>query len=232
MSFSRARVFWLSLLGVTTLVLFFGLFFGLNYLEIVRHGWPVTRCRVLDARVDQRYCCELACSNCASAPQGAPSCATITSRIARQFSPSACAANSSVCPASATGTCDNGYTCCGQCCSTCQSCSTSCSSDANGVSTCTQSCTTSECNCTCCSSTAHLSCSYSCPTCYNDVLDISYMTYRGQTVNTTYHEDFGKDTDKSTLFLQQHAKGSVSACYYNPSNLNEIAYDVKFTTWK
>lgn len=84
------------------------------------------------------------------------------------------------------------------------------------------SCAERRCNCYCCNSTSRRACSYSCPTCYSAVLDISYKTYGGKTVNTTFTHDYGKDGATATDFLDDHPQDSVSACYYNPSNLSEV----------
>lgn len=222
----------LAVWGLTSLVLFFALFFGLNYPEIVRRGWPLTRCLIESSRADQRYCCELDCSaSCASTRSNTPSCNSIISQIDNQYSPSVCANNSTACP-STSGSCDNGYKCCGQCCQTCKSCSTTCQTSSDGHQTCSQTCSSYQCNCTCCVSTFHQGCSYFCPTCYNDVLDISYTTYGGQNVNTTFQHDFGKDSGSAQQFLNAHQQGSSSACYYNPKSLSEVAFDVNFTAWK
>ncbi|KAJ7817363.1 hypothetical protein B0H14DRAFT_2842482 [Mycena olivaceomarginata] len=140
-----------GLLLAVSLALFFGLFFGLNYPEIVRHGWPLARCKVLSAEIATRYCCETSCStgSCQSAPGGSPQCSSVTSSI--DISPSACASNSSSCPSQSGSVCDGGYYCCRTCCQTCQSCTSSCSGNPP---TCTQSCTSYKCNCYCCSSTS------------------------------------------------------------------------------
>ncbi|KAL4262170.1 hypothetical protein AB1N83_007155 [Pleurotus pulmonarius] len=44
------------LLLPVSLGLFFGLFFGIAYPEVVRHGWPLSKCDILSARLDPRYC--------------------------------------------------------------------------------------------------------------------------------------------------------------------------------
>ncbi|KAH7090856.1 hypothetical protein BKA62DRAFT_98681 [Auriculariales sp. MPI-PUGE-AT-0066] len=134
----KRHVCLLSVLTVAALAMFFGLFFGLNYPEIVRHGWPITLCTILDSHIDQRFCCQEDC-HCKDAPSGALACSSVVSQI-DQFNPPQCAADPSSCPAT-SGVCNGGYLCCGECCSTCSSCSTSCFSTGNGGQSCSTSCT-------------------------------------------------------------------------------------------
>ncbi|KAJ6582329.1 hypothetical protein B0H19DRAFT_1118053 [Mycena capillaripes] len=220
-----------ALFLVASLALFFGLFFGLNYPEIVRHGWPLTRCTVLDSEIATRYCCETSCetSSCRDAPSGSQQCSAVISSIDSGYSPSACASNSTSCPTQIGSICDGGYYCCATCCSTCTSCTSSCSGNPP---TCSQSCTTYTCNCYCCSSTNDLYCTLSCPICYNVDLQLSYSSRDGVTHNVSYVQDFSKDVNKADNFFNQHTTNSTSFCYYNPANENQVLFDVSFTKWK
>ncbi|KAK0467099.1 uncharacterized protein EV420DRAFT_1474488 [Desarmillaria tabescens] len=76
MTYSRPHWGWFLCFFVLSLPLFFGLFFGLNYKEIIRNGWPLTTCTVNNATLSTRYCCYSDCSpNCfTSAPNGASTC--------------------------------------------------------------------------------------------------------------------------------------------------------------
>lgn len=112
-----------------SLALFFGLFFGLLYkgqsvlfaggysvglttmciAEIVRHGWPLTRCDILTSVIDTRYCCETRCQEgCREAPPGAPGCAAQISFVENGFRPGECMANSSMCTSIPGQACDGG----------------------------------------------------------------------------------------------------------------------------
>ncbi|KAJ7157562.1 hypothetical protein C8R43DRAFT_402257 [Mycena crocata] len=228
----RALKWVASVLLALSLPLFFGLFFGLNYPEIVHSGWPLTRCTVLASEIDSRYCCETSCSgSCASAPSGAPMCSAQISSINSDFSPTACAANITSCPTAPGSTCNGGYACCATCCSTCESCSTSCS---GSPPVCTESCTSYTCNCSCCSSVNNLSCQLSCPICYTVNVDVTYKA-RGVSPsmrNTTYIQDFEKDLRAAEDFYNHHIANSTSFCYYNPKNGSQILFDVKMTPWK
>ncbi|KAJ7768671.1 hypothetical protein DFH07DRAFT_807562 [Mycena maculata] len=227
----RTALKWSITLLALSLPLFFGFFFGLNYPEIVRSGWPLTRCTVLASEIDSRYCCETSCSStCASAPSGAQSCSAEISSIDNGYSPAACASNSTLCPTGPGSTCNGGYNCCSTCCSTCQSCTTSCS---GSPSTCTQSCTTYPCNCYCCNSTDDWACQLSCPLCYTVDVDVTYKE-RGSssTVNTTYTQDFKQDLTSAKSFFNAHIANSTSFCYYNPKNDSQVVFDVKMTAWK
>ncbi|KAJ7845131.1 hypothetical protein B0H14DRAFT_3086397 [Mycena olivaceomarginata] len=207
-----------GLLLTVSLALFFGLFFGLNYPEIVRHGWPLARCRVLSAEIATRYCCETSCStgSCQSAPGGSPQCSSTISSIDSGYSPSACALNSSSCPSQSGSVCDGGYYCCQTCCQTCQSCTSSCSGNPP---TCTQSCTSYTCNCYCCSSTSDLYCTLSCPICYKVDLQLLYSSRDGESHNVSY-------------LLNRHLANSTLFCNYNPKDKSQVLFDVSFTAWK
>ncbi|KAJ7644510.1 hypothetical protein FB45DRAFT_999534 [Roridomyces roridus] len=219
-----------TLLLIASLALFFGLFFGLNYPEIVRHGWPLTRCKVLSSEIATRYCCRTSCqdNSCRSAPSNSPSCGTVMSSIQSNFSPDTCAANSSSCPTQIGSVCDGGYECCNTCCLTCQSCTQSCSSSGS----CTQSCTNYSCNCYCCSSTNGLYCTISCPVCYAIDMQVDYSSRDGVEHNVSYSQDFSTDVNKADGFLNSHLANSTAFCYYNPKDESQILYDVKFTAWK
>ncbi|KAJ6527505.1 hypothetical protein B0H19DRAFT_1196135 [Mycena capillaripes] len=205
----------LGFLLVVSLALFFGFFFGLNYPEIVRHGWPVTRCAVLNSEIATRYCCETSCAtaSCQNAPVGSPQCSSLISSIASGYSPIACSSNSSSCPPQIGSTCNGGYYCCNRCCQTCKSCTTSC-------------------NCSCCSESTHLSCTLSCPVCYTVDLQIHYSSRDGKEHDVSYVQDFSKDADKADEFFGRHMTNSTSKCWYNPANEAQVLLDISFTVWK
>lgn len=123
----RAMYRCLIALLVISISLFLGLFFGLNYpgssqcptyitlvtlinIEIVRHGWPRTRCTVLSSEIVTRYCCETSCEDetCRNAPAGSPQCSSTISTLDNGYSPSVCATNSSACPPGIGSVCDGG----------------------------------------------------------------------------------------------------------------------------
>ncbi|KAJ7110644.1 hypothetical protein C8R44DRAFT_800384 [Mycena epipterygia] len=205
-----------------SLALFFGLFFGLNYPEIVRHGWPLTRCTVLSSEIATRYCCETSCStgSCQSAPGGSPQCSSVISSIDSGYSPSACASNSSSCPSQSGSVCDGGYYCCNTCCQTCQSCTSRYTKHWN------------KCNCYCCSSSSDLYCTLSCPICYKVDLQLLYSSRDGESHNVSYVQDFSKDVNSADNFLNRHLANSTSFCNYNPKDESQVLFDVSFTAWK
>jgi hypothetical protein len=132
---NRRRGSLVILLLAVTAGLFFGLFFGLNFpgmwllwltseslppclstvrffplIEIIRHGFIHTNCKILSSNVVSRYCCEQgSCqtNTCSSAPSGAQGCSSLISQLDNTFSPTACAGNSTACPPQST-TCNAG----------------------------------------------------------------------------------------------------------------------------
>jgi len=212
-----------------SLALFFGLFFGLNYPEIVRHGWPAATCNILSSKIAERYCCETSCqrNTCQSAPSGSQSCNSLINSLDSQFSPTTCAGNSSACPPSQS-TCDGGSYCCNTCCQTCSKCTNSCSGKH-----CTTSCSTYSCNCYCCDSTNDLYCTLTCPTCYSVDLSLSYTTWSGtKEDNVPYTQDFGKDQNGAQGFFDTHGVNSSAVCHYNPKDADQVLLNVGFTKWK
>ncbi|TFK73397.1 hypothetical protein BDN72DRAFT_199963 [Pluteus cervinus] len=234
----RTSTKWVLFLTPISLVLFFPLFFKLNYPEIIKHGWPLTRCHILQSKILPRYCCETQCrTDCSSAPSGAQQCSVLISSIDSGFNPATCATNSSACPSGVGGACDGGYYCCSNCCQTCSNCtntcSTSCPSSSSTCSTsCIPSCTTYSCNCSCCSNTSHRSCTLSCPSCFSVQLDLTYYTTKLALESTMYTQDFKKDNTAADNFFQAHPANSTSTCFYNSKDLTQVSFDVSFTAWK
>jgi len=223
-------------LFVLSIPLFFGLFFGLNFPEIRRNGWPVTQCTITDAQIRPRYCCEqIACAinTCASAPPSAPQCSSSISQINSNYNPATCAANNTTsCPSNVGQPCDGGYRCCNQCCDICQSCTQSCSGSGSRKS-CTTSCMPYSCNCVCCSWTSHLACTLSCPTCYSVNLSVTYTPWgSSEKYNAGYHQEFSGDSNSANAFLHSHMTNSTTRCYYDPKHSDQVLLDVSFTTWK
>ncbi|KAJ7744124.1 hypothetical protein B0H16DRAFT_1889710 [Mycena metata] len=246
-----------GVLLIISLGLFLGLFFGLNYpgldrAQIVKHGWPLTRCTVLSSGIATRYCCETSCqtSSCQTAPSGSPGCSGLVSSIDSGYSPSMCAANSSACPTQVGSVCDGpmgdtnvalhaarhaslvppGTIALGNPLSDHTGQPNRSSSCSNG--SCTESCTTYQCNCYCCSSTNDLYCTLSCPICYDVDLKVNYASRDGVSHNVSYTQDFKKDVNKADSFFGGHTTNSTGFCYYNPKDETQILFDVNFTPWK
>ncbi|KAJ8072236.1 hypothetical protein PM082_015795 [Marasmius tenuissimus] len=225
-----------GILAVVALGLFFGLFFGLNFPEIVRHGWPITKCTVTSTNLNTRYCCFTECrSLCGNEAFGAPTCSSLVNQInggTAGYNPAECQRNSSACPNSRGDlVCDNGYYCCSRCCDTCQKCSKTCTGSGNSQS-CTQSCSSYQCNCRCCSSTQHRSCTVQCPTCFYVALGMTYTPYGGSARNVSISQDFKQNQGDAQEFADEHAVGTTHKCFYNRKNLDEVSLDVSFTGWK
>ncbi|KAF8177280.1 hypothetical protein K438DRAFT_1500899, partial [Mycena galopus ATCC 62051] len=214
---------------VVSLALFFGLFFGLNYPEIVRHGWPLTRCTILGSDLATRYCCTTSCpsSTCPSAPSGATTCGSVISSIDSGYNPTTCATNSSSCPTQIGSVCSGGYQCCDYCCQTCKTCSSTCSKG-----TCSQTCTHYKCNCECFSSTSNLDCTISCPTCYSIAMQVRYSSRDGEGHSVSYDQEFSTNVNNAEVFFSEHTVDSTGFCYYNPKDESQILFGITFTTWK
>jgi hypothetical protein len=116
---------WVCIL-VVSLAISCGMFFGLNYPQILINKYYVpAHCTITNATIVSRYCPSVSCSSCTDAP-GTPSCSSVTA-FQETLNPQTCGPNSTQSCASGTA-CNTGYSCCSTCCSTCTSCSTSCTS--------------------------------------------------------------------------------------------------------
>ncbi|KAJ7644499.1 hypothetical protein FB45DRAFT_1053244 [Roridomyces roridus] len=209
------RYYCLTILLLITLGLFFGLFFRLNYPEIVRHGWPLTRCKVLSSEIATRYCCYSSCQDitCQSAPSNSPSCGTVISSIQNNFSPDACSANSSSCPMQVGSACGGGYKCCNTCCQQHLLPATPAASSAKlAPNTVRQEAPAQN----------------TAPRTTAIVTAVHRPTISPAPSNAPFHDgvhhnasdtqDFSTNENKADDFLDSHAVNSTALCYFNPKN--------------
>lgn len=127
-SIDSGTIFTTLIILIGSLPIFFGMFFGLNYPQVVINKYYVgAHCSITNTTIISSYCPSVSCSSCNDAP-GSPSCSSVT-KYQSSLDPQKCANDPSQC---ARGTsCNDGYSCCSQCCSTCESCSTSCTSSSS-----------------------------------------------------------------------------------------------------
>ncbi|KAF7343977.1 hypothetical protein MVEN_01686900 [Mycena venus] len=222
-----------GLLLAVSLALFFGLFFGLNYPEIVRHGWPLARCRVLSAEIATRYCCETSCStgSCQMDIARVHVLRTLL-RVPRSQVVFAMEAITAVLPAARRA-------------SLVPRAAPEILQRAVNLAPPTRKHSplhcehrpskynqSSRCNCYCCSSTSDLYCTLSCPICYKVDLQLLYSSRDGEPHNVSYVQDFSKDVNSADSFLNRHLANSTSFCNYNPKDESQVLFDVSFTPWK
>ncbi|KAJ3012552.1 hypothetical protein HKX48_006211 [Thoreauomyces humboldtii] len=221
-----------ALLVLASLALFFGLFFGLNYPEVLRRrDYLHLPCALTGKSIEPRFHCTTTCDNsCSAAPPGVATCSSLVS-LGNALDPRTClSGGNGTCPQ--TGTCNNGYRCCQECCSTCQSCTTSCSGKPQ---TCSTSCSYYTCNCYCCQDVGNDLCTTDCPVYYAVDQIFSYRDPRNS--NRTVEArpvvtDFGPDLAGANALIVSTPINSTRTCFVNPSNLQEMRLDLGYTTWK
>jgi hypothetical protein len=230
---SSALPFW-AIFCFFNLAIWFGLFFGLNYKQIIiNRDYVPTECTILSTNIGSNYCPDVECSTCSEAPSGIASCSTVVSQM-ESLNPSVCAAalNNSMSSSSSSSscaqsqTCGGGYKCCSQCCSTCNSCSTSCSAGGS----CSTSCYSYSCDCYCCSSVDNLDCYANADICYTDYLNLMYTNDQNTIVKTTYSRGFGTDLSGATYFItNQYLIGETYACFYDKTNGKNVLFTIGYT---
>jgi hypothetical protein len=103
---------------IVALSIFFGMFFGLNYPQVVINKYYVgAHCTITNTTINSRYCPSVSCSSCSDAP-GTPSCDSV-SAFQSSLNPQLCATDQSQCAQETS--CNDGYKCCSECCQICQS---------------------------------------------------------------------------------------------------------------
>lgn len=213
-------------LTVVNLVIWTGLFFGLNYHEIVvNRDYAPTDCSIDASTVVPRYCATYSCSVCSAAPSWTQDCDALVSQI-NTLNPALC--NSSSSPnCGISQMCNEGYKCCSTCCDTCESCSMVC--DANQV--CTKKCSYYKCRCRCCSSVDSLSCYLDANTCYTSVLQLHYQDLNDETIYTSYSKDFDQDLASANQYVStDYQSNNTYACFYDTTNEQDILWSIGYHT--
>ena len=211
---------------IVSLILFIGLFFGLNYPEIQRNNYSPALCTLMDKNLSSRYCCEKTSCTCTEALSQSKSCSAMV-RDFNLYSPSACAANKTACP-DTSQMCGDGFECCATCYQTCESCTNSCDSKGS----CRTSCSSYLCNPYCCSSVSNERCMVTCPMCYNVDYQLRYTTMDNERVDSHVSTDYVKDVDAAQNALQRYNVNGTLPCWYNPADKTQVFLDVSYSWWK
>ena len=222
MGLSKETAGCLCVSTIISLALFFGLFFGLNYPEILRFEYIPTTCTTLCASLIPRYCCQTNCDGgCASVSLGALSCFTALQSY-QNTDPITCASSNS-CPVNGYP-CDHGYHCCSTVCSTCRRCTTT---DKKTT------CSNYICNCVCVSSVSHRQCSVTCNQCYTSSLYLTYTINSGEVLTTTHSTDVMTNRQAAVDLIDKYGNGTVYPCYYHPTQTNQLILEAPaYASWK
>ncbi|KAL0491620.1 hypothetical protein AKO1_010316 [Acrasis kona] len=182
-----------------------GLFFGLNYSEIVVHEtYERSICSAEGNSIGQYTCCTKTCSYCSSCSIGSMSCNSAYSSLAQNTSSSCC----------------DGYNCCSTCCSTCTSCSG-------------KSCRTYSCNCYCCASVSNRLCNVRCDSCWRPTINVNVKLLDGREVASTMNNECGRDYSCVNRYLNTYSNGTNFACVYNPQDPKQFQPGLgEYTPWK
>src|SRR3984957_4597639 len=92
-----------------SLIVIFGIFFGIEYSEVRKSEYAPTICQCLSADIISRYCCDLNCNKTctADAQLDLQKCEVLISQ-SQSLSPDSCSQNSTLCPKSGSDTyCEN-----------------------------------------------------------------------------------------------------------------------------
>ncbi len=228
MQIHKIELFGSTLVGLS---LFFGLFFGLNYPEVVRRrDYIHSRCALFSKKIVPRYECVTHCNQCKEASSSLQTCSALK-KSNNALDPNSCMPNQSqMCPA--VGLCGNGYYCCNECCQTCTTCTTTCSGNPP---VCTTTCYPYVCNCFCCSSVSNRLCQLSCPINYSVHEKYKYddpNDKNRQLESDDVITDFRDDLPNANQYVLDHTLDSTTKCFLNPSRLTEVRFDLQYTTWK
>jgi hypothetical protein len=194
--------------------LWLGLFFGLNYPEIVVHDtYKSTHCTVVNSTMQMRYCCEKTCACTECINSNLPTCSSMLSAANNKSVYDCQSSINGSCPV--VGGCCSGPKCCSQCCSTCKSCSGG-------------KCSTYSCNCRCCSSVKSEFCQVTCPLCYSVEVVVEYMypVSGSQNVSTSRNVSSIFDVSNETSWTDVNSTGTdFSNVTVAPTNATQLSID-------
>jgi hypothetical protein len=213
-----------KILFITSGILFIiclGLFFGLNYPEIIRYNtFQHEICKIQKLTIKSSYNCQIKSEICVISQIKDP--CDLMKNFFQNKDPEKCANDTHQC-VKISNECNNGYTCCHTHCSICQSCTT----DSKGR----KICSFYDCNCYC-SFPIYETRGYVICDIYYDV--IMLLKYKRNNINYTgiVIFPFENKLSDTKIFIKKYKIDQSIDCWHPPTNMTNIVLDIKYSTWK
>lgn len=208
---NRIIIISLSVITSISFIIWLGLFFGLNYPEIIKiKEWKEYECLTENKHIDKTYHFYLSCSYCQTAFV-LPSCNTALNSQ-QNADPDLCSNNANFCAHNLE--CGNGYSCCGNCCSTC--------TDSKGNNY--------QCHCSCCDVSFNEQC-----TVHNDIWYIVksdgwYYKEDESIQYFTYSKLFKTNNAAAQTKLNSINLTEFIPCWTDPDVPEIIVYSIEYTS--
>ncbi len=208
-----------------SLILFFALFFGLNYPEIQHQSYTETMCTLTSIHLKEQYRCYKSCPLlCRRSIPYSKTCDQLFNEFS-SFDPVRCKNGSGSCPNPNQG-CNNGYKCCYTSCDRC--CDEKC--DSKGEN-CRKVCI--DCRCKCTDWIWDNECHIACPIYYDVLMKFTYSSENGdKKMASSISKSFGTNKAEALKFYEFYDILKEFTCYFNPNDPKEVLLDINQSGWK
>lgn len=201
-----------ALVAAIFLIIWFGLFMGLNREEVDHNrNWPERGCIIERQEIDPFYAFRDRCSSCSTAPSGTQSC-DAAQDAQSHTDPDRCDAGElNYCAHEEQ--CHTGYKCCSECCSTC--------TDSKGNSY--------TCNCSCCHSTPRLECTLT-PYVHYELKIWGYYVLPNEDHQPFMYTHSHKDNEESAQEEMYSRPYNTSIpCWSDPDDPESVLFSIEYT---